>query len=152
VTYSKEPYLKYKHASLAHFWNAWNDEYVHNRTSSFPRLVVRLEDLVFHAEKVVPQLCECAGFETKGEFHHKRTVANLNQGIDKNVTNGAGLLQSIIRYGNPKTRRIGYSPCQLWAARDIIDPRLMDVFGYHYEEEFGPDPSEWENCFGPLQK
>jgi hypothetical protein len=144
--------LKYKHPSLPDFWNAWNDEYVHNRTSSFPRLVVRLEDLVFHAEKVVPQLCECAGFETRGEFHHKRTVANLNKGIDKNFTNGAGLLQSIIRYGNPKTRRKGYSPCQLWAAKGILDPRLMDVFGYHYEEEFGPDPKEWENCFGYLQE
>jgi hypothetical protein len=107
---------------------------------------------VFHAEKVVPQLCECAGFEMKGNFHHKRTVANLNKGIDKNVTHGAGLLQSIIRYGNPKTRRKDYSPCQLWAAKDVLDPRLMDVFGYPYEEKFGPDPSVWENCFGYLQK
>ena len=95
-------------------------------------------------------LCE----SYRPQFHHKRTVANWNSGIDKNLTNGAGLLQSIIKYGSPKTRRKGYTPCQFWAAKDILDPRLMEIFGYHYEEEFGPDPTVWENnnCFSYLQK
>jgi hypothetical protein len=50
------------------------------------------------------------------------------------------------------TRRKGYTPCQLWAAKDILDPRLMETFGYHSEEQFGPDPSEWEDCFAYLNK
>lgn len=152
VTYSKEPHLKYKHPSLAHFWNNWNNEYVYNRTSEFPRLIVRMEDLVFHGDEVVPQICACAGMKTKGKFHHKRNVANWNNGIDKNSTHGAGLLQSIIRYGNPQSKRTGYTPCQLWAAKNILDTKLMSALGYNYVDKFGDNPSDWEDCWGYLKE
>lgn len=106
-----------------------------------------MEDLVFHPKEVIPQICECAGFKTKEKIHHKKDVANYNRGIDKDTSQGAGLLRSVIRYGDPMSRRKGYTPCQLWAAKDVLDPRLMETFGYKYEDRFGPDPKVWENCF-----
>lgn len=147
IYHSENPRVFIKHDSLPDFWNKWNNEYVFNRSSTFPRLIVRLEDLVFHGREVIPQICECAGFQTKPEFHIKKGVANTNSGIDLDHTHGAGLLQSIIRYGNPMSRRKGYAPCQLWAARNLLDPRLMELFGYKYENKFGPDPKVWEDCF-----
>jgi hypothetical protein len=76
------------HDSMAHFWKDWNQEYldaidvhhgfdVHHGTtedqqgsstssttsghSVFPRLMVRLEDLVFFPQQVLKDVCDCVG-------------------------------------------------------------------------------------------
>lgn len=63
------------HDSMAHFWKEWNQEYFEARDdvddtgaaastrsmSSFPRLMVRLEDLVFFPQQVLKEICDCVG-------------------------------------------------------------------------------------------
>lgn len=133
--------------SLVHLWNEWYQTYIkfddankHKETAStmkepaFPFAVVRLEDLVFHAETVVPQLCECAGAEFRGEFKHTQTIANPNAGIDLSQGLDMGLLRSVIKYGNITNRRKGYPKFQLEAAKELLDPRMMDLLAYPYEE------------------
>ncbi|KAG7351069.1 hypothetical protein IV203_010429 [Nitzschia inconspicua] len=93
----------------------------------------RMEDLVFHAEYVTRKVCECVGFEFKGNFHPVSEVQNQNHGIEQNATS-QGLLRSIIRYGNITNRRAGYPQFQLDAARELLDGRLMKTFGYKYED------------------
>lgn len=39
-------------------WKEWNDEYLE---ATFPRLMVRLEDLVFFPKQVLTEICECVG-------------------------------------------------------------------------------------------
>lgn len=128
ITYSKE--LKVKHLSLAHLWNEWYYPYMWN--VSYPRLMVRLEDLLFHADTVLPQICECMGGRYHQEVKHHAEVANRNRGIDTNETS-QGLLRSIIKYGNIQNRRKGYPSNQLQAAKEILDPKAMELFGYRYE-------------------
>ena len=45
--------------SLAHFWNDWYQEYW--KVVDFPFLMVRHEDLIFHAENITTEICICAG-------------------------------------------------------------------------------------------
>mmetsp|Transcript_49853 Transcript_49853/g.120803 ORF Transcript_49853/g.120803 Transcript_49853/m.120803 type:complete len:463 (+) Transcript_49853:229-1617(+) len=123
-------YIKYE--SLAHMWNLWYKAYL-SSDDDFPRLIVRLEDLVFHAETIIPQICTCAGGTHKAEFVHSSTVQNQNIGIDTSNVH-EGLYRSIVRYGTTRNRRKGYPPFQLDAIKDILDPSMMDVFGYPYEE------------------
>src|SRR6476469_1372466 len=45
---------------LIGLWNEWNREYL---DASIPRLIVRFEDTLFHAEKVFQAVSECAGIK-----------------------------------------------------------------------------------------
>jgi hypothetical protein len=47
-----------KYKSLAHVWSEWYREYL---DADFPRLIVRFEDLIFHAPAVLEQIRECVG-------------------------------------------------------------------------------------------
>jgi hypothetical protein len=120
--------LKVKHESLVHYWNLWYTEYAE---AKFPRLLLRMEDLLFHGEEVTRQICECGGGTMRTPFKHISEVANHNSGIEQNHTL-AGLIGSLIKYGNTTTRMKGYPPFQLQAARDLLDSRLMKLFGYPY--------------------
>lgn len=128
VKYDGELVLRFD--SLPHLWNSWYREYIN---LTFPAVIVRMEDLVFHAEMVIPKLCECAGATFRGTFLHTPEVSNTNHGIDLNDTQ-SGLLRSIIHYGNITRRREGYPTNQLEAAQTLLDPELLDLFGYPYEE------------------
>jgi hypothetical protein len=128
VIYSNEYIIK--HQSLGHLWNEWHQEYMN---VSFPRLIVRMEDIVFQAETVLPQICQCIGGEYSPRFVHYAEVSNTNIGIE---TSGpiTGLIRAVIKYGNITNRRKGYPPFQLEAAKEVLDPKLMELFGYRYEE------------------
>lgn len=125
--------LQLKYPSIVHLWNDWYNSYVN--TTDFPRLVVRMEDVVFRAEVVLPKVCECFGgrwrHQDRNEVRYHTEVANQNTGIDTSA--GSGLLRSIIRYGNRNKRRQHYQVIQFEAARQLLDPKLMAMFGYSYE-------------------
>ena len=46
--------------SLIHFWRDWIHSYI-KPDLPFPRLIIRLEDVVFRPEAVLKKVCECAG-------------------------------------------------------------------------------------------
>lgn len=55
------------HNSIAHFWKEWNQEYydaLDGTNSTFPRLMVRLEDLVFFPQQILTTICDCVGGRT----------------------------------------------------------------------------------------
>lgn len=132
ISYGTDDHKKFKYESLAHLWNVWYEEYVH---ADFPRLVLRLEDLLFHAEETITQVCECGGGTMKsGGFVHVADVANLNPGIETSDNLPTGLIGSLILYGNRTHYREHYSDTQLQAAQDILQPELMKLFGYSYEK------------------
>lgn len=56
VTVNYEPAVTYD--SLAHYWTAWYKDYL---DADYPRLIVRFEDLQFHAKEMITLVCECAG-------------------------------------------------------------------------------------------
>jgi hypothetical protein len=71
-------------------------QYFFNSCLLFPRLLLRMEDLLFHGEEVTRQICECGGGTMRTPFKHISEVANHNSGIEQNHTL-AGLIGSLIK-------------------------------------------------------
>jgi hypothetical protein len=64
------------HESLAAVWNEWYREYY---DADFPRIIVRLEDLVFHAKEVVTKVCECFGGKMESDFLYVTKTAKVGE-------------------------------------------------------------------------
>ncbi|VEU35654.1 unnamed protein product [Pseudo-nitzschia multistriata] len=53
-----------QHKSLAHMWADWYNDYYE---ANFPRLMIRLEDLVFYPHETLKMVCECANDDDDGD-------------------------------------------------------------------------------------
>lgn len=100
-----------RYPSLIHLWKRWYQSYLKDIPfSEFPRLVVRLEDIVYQPEKVMSKICECAGGTRKAivkvpELSVKvsRERMRRQMGLNGTLTGGketAGLLTAWIEHAS----------------------------------------------------
>mmetsp|Transcript_1945 Transcript_1945/g.2755 ORF Transcript_1945/g.2755 Transcript_1945/m.2755 type:complete len:394 (+) Transcript_1945:186-1367(+) len=128
VKYSKtDPSKIVKHESLVGLWNDYNRLYA---DASFPRLIVRYEDLVFHHDYVVSKVCECAGGSLRPAM---KILKNNAKGIQQAHASANDLKSAIMRYGSIEKRGEGFSDRDLSFAESKISKELMDLFGYKIE-------------------
>lgn len=119
-----------KHDSLVHLWNDWYNEYA---DAKFPRLIVRFEDLIFHAKNVTETVCQCAGGEMKNHgFQYIVDSAKKGVGAHGKMEERTSMIQAIIRYGKDSSRLSGFKEEDLEFARKNLDPKLMEFFGYQH--------------------
>lgn len=112
--------------SLVQLWNDWYNEW---RAAPFPRLMVRFEDLLFHAEETVAAACECGGGTLRPRFKY---VEDSAKGSGGPHAGSAGFLASLVTYGNRTLRNEGILT-ERWDrdyAREHLDATLMETFGY----------------------
>lgn len=113
-----------EYTTLLDVWNTWYGEWYDVK---FPRLMVRFEDLMFHAEETVAQVCECGGGTMKPTF---RYIEGSAKGTGGPHAGSAGFLASLVTYGN-KTLRMGMlKGDDLEYAKQHVDRDLMQTFGY----------------------
>lgn len=133
------------HLSLVHFYNEWYQEYLD--LQDYPHLLIRMEDLLFFPDEVVPQICACAG----GEL----TLNNANITSIRLVVESAkakhstkfmaegeehtGYLDALIKYGTTATRYKGMTQQDLQYAGRYLDRHIMDLFQYGYPPEDSTD-------------
>jgi len=112
--------------SLVHLWNQWYNEWY---DASFPRLMVRFEDLLFHAEDTVSSICACGGGTMSPVF---RYVEESAKGEGGPHAGSAGFLASLVTYGNKTLRMddILKDSSDVEFAREHLDKGLMGMFGY----------------------
>ncbi len=123
VRYSKE---RIYYDSLAHLWNEWYNDWI---DAEFPRLIIRFEDLVFHTESVVTQVCKCAGGNLKNDrFKYTTGSAKGNKGVHKG---GNGLVKSVQKYGSVANRVRSFQDKDLEYAKDHLRSDIMDMFHYN---------------------
>jgi hypothetical protein len=110
--------------SLASVWTNWNRQYVFNN-ASYPRLVIRYEDLLFHAEHLFQKISECAGISTiTARFKYQ-------VGAAKKHGKPSGMLDQIAKLVNATGRTAGLSSLELDYAEQVLeDSNLMRVLGY----------------------
>ncbi|KAL7543373.1 hypothetical protein ACHAXR_012720 [Thalassiosira sp. AJA248-18] len=115
-----------EYTSLVDLYNRWYNDW-HN--ASFPRLMVRFEDLIFHAEETVSQVCACGGGTMKPVFKY---VEDSAKGQGGPHAGSAGFLASLVTYGNRTLRMEGILTDRrdVEYARQNLDKELMDTFGY----------------------
>ena len=112
--------------SLVDLWNTWYQQW---QDAKFPRLMVRFEDLMFHAEETVSQVCTCGGGTMKRKFRYVEDSAKGQFGPHEG---SAGFLASMVTYGNSTLRMKGIlkETADLDYARKHLSKDLMDTFGY----------------------
>ena len=117
-----------KYDSLVHFWNRWYTEW-YNNEADFPRLMVRFEDLLFHAEETITQICDCAGMTMRPRFRYVEDSAKGDFGPH---AGSAGFLASVVTYGNSTKRMkdILTDEADYKFAKENLDQTLMKEFGY----------------------
>ena len=140
------------HKSLAHFWSDWyalyyynnnnnnvhdndNSSSIHPKTSPFPRIIVRFEDLLFYGQQVTETLCTCGGGvpredRPKGSFRHISESAKL--GTKSHGKHKTDLVGALIKYGNQDHRFDNVTSDDLNMAKQLFDPTLMETFGYSH--------------------
>jgi hypothetical protein len=118
------------HQSLVDFWNSWYQEY---KDATFPRLLVRFEDLVFHPKEVTKTVCECAGGEMNKQQPFKYIVDSAKRGDSHGkATERTSYVDALVKYGTEKGRYQGMTDEDLRFAQENLDPALMKMFGYPY--------------------
>ena len=119
------------HESLAHMWKEWYDEYFDESIASWPRLMVRLEDLVFYPHETLKQICECVEGTYVGE---ENLVLSMDSVKGKNADNihgkdKTGLIKAMISHAlNNRTEGMTVEDADF--AKKILQNSVMQVFGY----------------------
>jgi len=123
------PYAKgrVRYDNWIDLWNTWYKDWM--EVTSFPRIFVRYEDLIFHAEETIKTVCDCAGGEMKNEeFRYREDSAKGEGGPHKG---GNGFVNAVMKYGNETFRDAVLTRA---VDRDFfrknIDYGLMRTFGY----------------------
>lgn len=130
ISYSAAKHFSVTHDSLVHLWNEWYNLYF---SASFPRIMVRFEDLLFYGEEVTETLCKCGGGVPREDrkFPHFVYVSeSAKLGTAAHGKHKTGLLDALIKYGNDDHRLDHLTPEDLALAAKILDPKLMEYFGY----------------------
>ena len=121
------------HTSIAAIWNDWNNNYVHytntREDDTFPRLMIRFEDILFRTKETVTQVCNCAGGALYNEQKFKY-ITDSAKGSQIAHQGAQGLLQAILFYGNITNRKHGFTKEDLDYAAIALDKELMDIFSY----------------------
>ena len=95
------------YSSLADLWSSWNRLYF---DADFPRLMIRFEDTLFHAEEVMHHIKVCVGLPTGNPYRY-------NLGKSKR-TKGADFTSALAKYGTHRGRFDGLYPEDLLCCLD----------------------------------
>jgi hypothetical protein len=120
--------------SVAHLYQKWYREYLYynaTTTPAFPRLIVRLEDLIYRRQATLQQVCECAG----GSFHwsaHYNTTLSLLTNV-KRTTLGHDNFRSGGFFDawmdkDPKLKLVSSASKEY--TQEVIDADMMKLFHY----------------------
>lgn len=115
--------------SLAHLWNDWYRQYV--QEADYPFVMIRMEDLVFHTQSTVTQVCSCAGgvIRTDRPFQYVADSAKKDSPGHDTTT---GYAEAWIKYSKPLKAMAGFAEDDYGAALKALNSDLMDTFGYHH--------------------
>lgn len=120
------------YSSLPAMWNDWNNHYYN---ATYPRLLVRFEDVVFYPKELSTSICQCAGGQimtpkdNDSLFHYVIDSAINGGGHGKAKRNG--LLDSWIKYGGPRDFS-KFSKSDLEFSRLVVDRNLMAKFHWDF--------------------
>ena len=114
------------YTSLAHYWAQWYKEYLE---ADYPRLIVRFEDIQFHAKELVETVCQCAGAVSREDDALFRYVVDSAKwgAAHKSHTN---MVSAMVKYGSEENRFKGMREVDWLVAKEGFTPEIMDLFGY----------------------
>jgi len=129
------------HESLVGMWNDWYREYF--GTDSFPSLIVRYEDLLFHPQEVTETVCRCAGGSLRRDGHFEFVLDSAKKGDTAHgpKEDRTGFLQALIKYGQ-RTTNPKLTMHDLRYASIHLDKEMMKFFNYKHPFDVDPKARE----------
>lgn len=129
--------------SLPHLWNDWYDAYYRKASQnasgksdlSYPLLIVRMEDLVFHTYSTIRTVCRCAGGELYSEQNFTYIISSAKADSPGHDTT-TGMAEAYWKYGQPLPPGAGFDSTDYFAALELLDPHLMNLFHYQHPPPF----------------
>ncbi|KAJ8604719.1 hypothetical protein CTAYLR_006569 [Chrysophaeum taylorii] len=120
--------------SLAHLWGEWNAAYLN---VSFPRLIVRFEDLLFDSERTVKLACECVGGTARAPFRQAEEATKDESAGHRGPVNDRD--KALRLYADETERYAHYTANDLVFVRNALGPSgLLDLFHYGFDVELAP--------------
>ena len=120
--------------SLVGFWNQWYSQYYFE--DSFPRLMIRFEDLLFHTEIIVTQVCQCAGGQLKEEtVRLPADSSKSGKSAHNRVHKANGLVGAMLQYGkmhNINGSRSTMTTDDVSYAKEMLSEDIMEAFCYKF--------------------
>jgi len=112
--------------SLADYWVQWYKEYLE---ADYPRLIIRFEDIQFHARELVETIAQCAGAEPRNADALFRYVVDTAK-WGKAHSSKSNMISIMAKYGTDKNRFKGFKETDWLVAEEVFTPEIMDLFGY----------------------
>ena len=104
-------------------WSEWHQPYL---DTDIPRLIVRFEDFLFHRERILQQIAECAtGPQWNFSLPVKYRLASV-----KGHGDSSDLVSAVIKYGTSRGRYVGMATEDLRFAKTALDPKLLQKLHY----------------------
>lgn len=117
--------------SLVGLWNEWYGDYL--AIKDFPRIIIRFEDILFHFEEVITQVCTCGGGKLK---NHENGFVLQEKNAKAGHNNGSnGLVSAMLRYANVLKRTEHFSDGDLKYAKETLRKDILELFGYTVPDE-----------------
>uniref|UniRef100_A0A7S1Y062 Sulfotransferase domain-containing protein n=1 Tax=Grammatophora oceanica TaxID=210454 RepID=A0A7S1Y062_9STRA len=120
--------------SLVHLWSDWYQQYLSE--TSYPRLIVRLEDLTFRPKATLQKICTCAGGTFEGgphQFYYVKGSAKWGPGHANQYTSWVGTMEQYKEHHRSiGHQRHGMTTEDFGYAREHLDEQLMELFRYQH--------------------
>jgi hypothetical protein len=115
------------HTTMMDHYSDFYGDYV---KATFPRVIVRFEDLIFFPKQVVSKICKCAGGELEdGPFTYIVESAKKGSAHGKR-SQRTGYVDAIIKYGRRQARWLNMTAHDLEYTKRNLDPNIMTTFHY----------------------
>ncbi|CAB9516821.1 expressed unknown protein [Seminavis robusta] len=123
------------HDSLPDMYNSWYHEYL---DADFPRLVVRLEDLVFHAKEVVTKVCTCMGGSVRDDFNYITETAKVgDEHIHGKQEDRTNMIKTFTKW-HAENRTKNMTSEDVAYAKESLDADLLKMFQYSHPSKENP--------------
>jgi hypothetical protein len=119
VRLNRSDYIE-RYDSLADMWSDW---YIRFFNAPFPRLIIRYEDTLFHAEKVFGIVMECIGRPTSQPYTYQLEASKVHG-------SSSDFVHALAKYGTERGRYAGLLPNDRVHAKAVLNSTLMKTFGY----------------------
>jgi hypothetical protein len=118
-----------KYESLMELWNDFHGLYLN---ATFPRLLVRMEDIILYLPQVIEEVRECVGAYSKHDKIEAYTGPLKPHG-NKHLPQQEkydGLLSNIVKLADANRRIADMSDLELEYSQSKLDPELMKLLQY----------------------
>lgn len=116
--------------SLIDMWSSWNRQYF---DSDIPRIMIRFEDMIFHAETVLDRILDCLGGVPANRGGGPEV--KLQKSRAKHANKSSDFESALTKYGHEEGRYSQLTKEDYDYMRSHVDLDLMNKFHYKIPAE-----------------